>query len=201
MDVLRPNVNVKSLPTTGPIGTIEELREIVGLFDDTSEDADLNALNITAAQVINEVTGRPIIAQQVTSYFEQFADRMLLLPEISSLTSISRYRIGVGGDLELRLAGSYGYALDPTAKSAIFIQDRPNSYPYETDDFAKVENPVVVVYQISSQFATATNSAFKEAAKLLIRDLFGSVDSSNPSITVRRKVEELLQPWSQEYGL
>ena len=102
--------------------SLEEARQELGLFSDTSEDDLVTDLILTATERVSDVIGRPLTAITVTDFYSMLARRMELSnTNVSALTKFAGYT-GTGEVSESSLV-DIAHVLDVTGKIPTIMVD------------------------------------------------------------------------------
>lgn len=127
---------------------LPELRQELGLFDDTSQDDLITDLALTATERIGEMVGGTLAAVPVQDFFPRLpeGDRLILSQAgVTASTAITvRLRTQAEPDVETELNAAGTWSLDTsTRKAGVFFQRGATTlFPLSE----RYENPVRVDY-------------------------------------------------------
>jgi hypothetical protein len=168
--------------------TVAEITQQLNLFEDESQDAYLESLELATRMAIEDFLGMAVFPTTWKIYYPNFGlyntAVFLDLPEVSSSNqgqagvTINRVECYTTSNTTPVLVASSDYSYDPTGNRVI-LTALPNSLNQQ------VTNPVVVTYTQNAAFA-AQYPVIKQAGLMLLTHLY-----NNRSNTTESKLHEV----------
>ena len=153
--------------------TLDEITQQLNLFQDESQDAYLQSLELATRMAIEDYLGMAICSTQYRVYYANFglyASTMYLdLPEVSRSTDVTINNIQVYSTSTPTTLASSTYAYDPTGNRVIL-----SSVPTLSQDIA---NPIVVTYT-QNPTQLAAYPVIKQAGLMLLTHLYNNRSNS-----------------------
>lgn len=177
--------------------TLDEITQQLNLFQDESQDAYLQSLELATRMAIEDYLGMAIFPTQYRVYYGNTGVTgtavCLDLPEVSegltgaTINSVGYWNGTVPAVFTLLAINAYQY--DPTGNKIIV-----NSIPQEIS--TQISNPIVVVYT-ANRSNLANYPVIKQAGLLLLTHLYNN--RSNTTVGNLNKipygVDQLLRPY------
>lgn len=183
--------------TTGWL-TLDEITQQLNLFQDESQDAYLESLELATRMAIEDYLGMPIFPVQYKVYYPYFAFSnnalYLDLPEVSqgvaSLT-IQAVECYASSDTVPVVLATSSYSYDPTG-NRIILTELPN----EINQY--IANPIVATYTITPSII-AQYPVIKQAGLMLLTHLYNNRSTVGDTVGVKAEipfgVSTLLRPY------
>ena len=153
--------------------TLDEITQQLNLFQDESQDAYLQSLELATRMAIEDYLGMAICSTQYRVYYANFglyASTMYLdLPEVSRSTDVTINSVQVYSTSTPTTLASSTYAYDPTGNRVIL-----SSVPTLSQDIA---NPIVVTYT-QNPTQLAAYPVIKQAGLMLLTHLYNNRSNS-----------------------
>ena len=178
--------------------TLDEITQQLNLFQDESQDAYLESLELATRMAIEDYMGLPIFPVQYKVYYPYFAFSnnalYLDLPEVSQGqggVSINAVECYTTSNTTPSLIASSNYSYDPTGNQVI-LTDVPN----EVSQY--VANPLVVTYTLTPSII-AQYPVIKQAGLMLLTHLYNNRSTVGDTVGVKAEipfgVSTLLRPY------
>lgn len=178
--------------------TLEEITQQLNLFDDESQDAYLQSLELATRMAIEDYMGLPIFPVQYKVYYPYFAFSnnalYLDLPEVSQGeggVAIDAVECYTTSNTTPSLIASINYSYDPTGNQVI-LTDVPN----EVSQY--VANPLVVTYTLTPSII-AQYPVIKQAGLMLLTHLYNNRSTVGDTVGIKAEipfgVSTLLRPY------
>lgn len=153
--------------------TLDEITQQLNLFQDESQDAYLQSLELATRMAIEDYLGMAICSTQYRVYYANFglyASTMYLdLPEVSRSTDVTINSVLVYSTSTPTTLASSTYAYDPTGNRVIL-----SSVPTLSQNIA---NPIVVTYT-QNPTQLAAYPVIKQAGLMLLTHLYNNRSNS-----------------------
>lgn len=183
--------------TTGWL-TLDEITQQLNLFQDESQDAYLESLELATRMAIEDYMGLPIFPVQYKVYYPYFAFSnnalYLDLPEVSqgqggvTVNAVECYT--TSNTLPVPIASS-AYSYDPTGNQVILT-----NVPNEVNQY--VANPLVVTYTVTPSII-AQYPVIKQAGLMLLTHLYNNRSTVGDTVGAKSEipfgVSTLLRPY------
>lgn len=183
--------------TTGWL-TLDEITQQLNLFQDESQDAYLESLELATRMAIEDYMGLPIFPVQYKVYYPYFAFSnnalYLDLPEVSqgqggvTVNAVECYT--TSNTLPVPIASS-AYSYDPTGNQVILT-----NVPNEVNQY--VANPLVVTYTVTPSII-AQYPVIKQAGLMLLTHLYNNRSTVGDTVGIKAEipfgVSTLLRPY------
>ena len=184
--------------TTGWL-TLDEITQQLNLFQDESQDAYLESLELATRMAIEDYMGLPIFPVTYNVYYPYFAFSnnalYLDLPEVSqglgsvTIDAVACYTSASNTVPELIATSAYSY--DPTGNQIILT-----SVSNEVNQF--IANPLVVTYTLTPSII-AQYPVIKQAGLMLLTHLYNNRSTVGDTVGVKAEipfgVSTLLRPY------
>lgn len=183
--------------TTGWL-TLDEITQQLNLFQDESQDAYLESLELATRMAIEDYLGMPIFPVQYKVYYPYFAFSnnalYLDLPEVSQGAgsfSIQAVECYTSSNTTPVVIASSAYSYDPTG-NRIILTDVPN----EVNQY--IANPLVVTYTITPSILSQY-PVIKQAGLMLLTHLYNNRSTVGDTVGMKSEipfgVSTLLRPY------
>ena len=153
--------------------TLDEITQQLNLFQDESQDAYLQSLELATRMAIEDYLGMAICSTQYRVYYANFglyASTMYLdLPEVSRSTDVTINSVQVYSTATPTTLASSTYAYDPTGNRVVLT-----TLPTLSQDVA---NPIVVTYT-QNPTQLAAYPVIKQAGLMLLTHLYNNRSNS-----------------------
>lgn len=153
--------------------TLDEITQQLNLFQDESQDAYLQSLELATRMAIEDYLGMAICSTQYRVYYANFglyASTMYLdLPEVSRSTDVTINSVQVYSTTTPTTLASSTYAYDPTGNRVVLT-----TLPTLSQDVA---NPIVVTYT-QNPTQLAAYPVIKQAGLMLLTHLYNNRSNS-----------------------
>lgn len=183
--------------TTGWL-TLDEITQQLNLFQDESQDAYLESLELATRMAIEDYLGMPIFPVQYKIYYPYFAfsnnAAYLDLPEVTQgannlvIDAVEVY--STSNTIPVVIAES-AYSYDPTGNRVI-LTEMPNNI----NQF--IANPIVVTYSVSPS-DIAQYPVVKQAGLMLLTHLYNNRSTVGDTVGAKAEipfgVSTLLRPY------
>jgi len=178
--------------------TLDEITQQLNLFQDESQDAYLESLELATRMAIEDYMGLPIFPVQYKVYYPYFAFSnnalYLDLPEVSqgqgSLTIDSVECYTSSNTVPEAIAES-AYSYDPTGNQIILTE-----VPNEVNQY--IANPLVVTYTLTPSII-AQYPVIKQAGLMLLTHLYNNRSTVGDTVGTKAEipfgVSTLLRPY------
>lgn len=183
--------------TTGWL-TLDEITQQLNLFQDESQDAYLESLELATRMALEDYMGLPIFPVQYKVYYPYFAFSnnalYLNLPEVSQGeggVQIDAVECYVTSNTVPELIPASAYSYDPTGNQVIltYVPNEVNQY---------VTNPLVVTYTVSPSII-AQYPVIKQAGLMLLTHLYNNRSTVGDTVGIKAEipfgVSTLLRPY------
>ena len=145
--------------------TIQEMRNQLGLFTDTSQDDLLNALGVSATEYVGTLIGTYLEQTTLQSNFTQFEERLDLNQRNVNFVNSVSYVDNTGTTVNV---ASSEYILDNTGlTSNVVFRDIPDATLSELHTA-----PVMVGYSVFQNQQGVLNPEIRRAVLLIVQDWF-----------------------------
>lgn len=183
--------------TTGWL-TLDEITQQLNLFQDESQDAYLESLELATRQAIEDYLGMAIFPTQYRVYYPYFAFSnnalYLDLPAVSAGATgvtINAVECFAGSNTVPAVLPTTAYSYDPTGNRVI-VTELPN----EINQY--VANPLVVTYTENVSFI-AQYPVVKQAGLMLLTHLYNNRSTVGDTVGMKAEipfgVSTLLRPY------
>jgi hypothetical protein len=183
--------------TTGWL-TLDEITQQLNLFQDESQDAYLESLELATRMAIEDYLGMPIFPVTYKVYYPYFAFSnnalYLDLPEVTEgqgnlvVESVEVY--GTSNTTPVLITET-AYAYDPTGNRIILAE-----VPNEINQY--IANPIVVTYSVSPSII-AQYPVIKQAGLMLLTHLYNNRSTVGDTVGMKSEipfgVSTLLRPY------
>lgn len=153
--------------------TLDEITQQLNLFQDESQDAYLQSLELATRMAIEDYLGMAICSTQYRVYYANFglyASTMYLdLPEVSRSTDVTINSVQVYSTATPTTLASSTYAYDPTGNRVVLT-----TLPTLSQDVA---NPIVITYT-QNPTQLAAYPVIKQAGLMLLTHLYNNRSNS-----------------------
>jgi hypothetical protein len=184
--------------------TLDEITQQLNLFNDESQDAYLESLEVATRMAIEDYLGISMFSTQYRVYYGDpglnGTSIYLDLPEVSviyqnsgpavTIDSVEYYTGDSAAVLNVLLPTNYYY--DPTGNRVVIKSGLPSPLAQN------IANPVVVTYTIGSNFL-AQYPVVKQAGLLLLTHLYNNRSTVGDSVAMKAQipfgVDVLLRPY------
>lgn len=184
--------------------TLDEITQQLNLFQDESQDAYLESLEVATRMAIEDYLGISMFSTQYRVYYGDpgltGTSIYLDLPEVSTIylgqgaeVTINKieYYTGTTGATKNVLAAS-NYYYDPTGNRIVISTGMPSPLAQN------IANPVVVTYTVGSNFL-AQYPVVKQAGLLLLTHLYNNRSTVSDTVGMKAQipfgVDMLLRPY------
>lgn len=178
--------------------TLDEITQQLNLFQDESQDAYLESLELATRMAIEDYMGLPIFPVQYKVYYPYFAFSnnalYLDLPEVSqgqgSLT-IDSVECYTSSNTAPEAIAESAYSYDPTGNQIILTE-----VPNEVNQY--IANPLVVTYTLTPSII-AQYPVIKQAGLMLLTHLYNNRSTVGDTVGAKAEipfgVSTLLRPY------
>lgn len=178
--------------------TLDEITQQLNLFQDESQDAYLESLELATRMAIEDYMGLPIFPVQYKVYYPYFAFSnnalYLDLPEVSqgqgSLT-IDSVECYTSSNTVPEIITESAYSYDPTGNQIILTE-----VPNEVNQY--IANPLVVTYTLTPSII-AQYPVIKQAGLMLLTHLYNNRSTVGDTVGSKAEipfgVSTLLRPY------
>ena len=191
---MKPTFTKRQRPTA-PVHTIAEVRKAVGLFDDDTFDIELQNLAQAASDHIATVLEQPVQNSIRDDYYSGWGARLELsaMSPVADREALAIHYIG-SDNTEQEYTGAK--FIDDTTVPLTVVLD-----PVPSHELGKrYAHPIRVSYTTNAGLSVAGAAAVNEAIIRFVADLWNRRPSKEPSQMVKNNIDQLLAPYSRNFG-
>lgn len=175
--------------------TLDEITTQLNMFDDESQDAYLQMLELATRMAIEDYLGMAVFATQWKVYYGNMggydSQVFLDLPETTGGVTVNLVQVYTTSNTVPVTISNTGYSYDPTGNRVIL-----NAVPNEINQ--NIVNPIVVTYTQNAS-DLATYPVIKQAGLMLLTHFYGQRSTVGDTVGVKAEVpfgvSTLLRPY------